>query len=96
MLLHTLNASPASPAFENCLALLARGDALLLLGDGVYAALPNTAPRERLESSGAQVYVLDADARAAGVVVEGGKIGLIDMPGFVALTERFERQMAWY
>ena len=34
MLLHTLNASPASSAFADCLRLLRNGDAVLLGGDG--------------------------------------------------------------
>ncbi|MBP6724956.1 MAG: hypothetical protein KA137_08950, partial [Halioglobus sp.] len=48
MTLHTLNASPASAVFADCLRLLAPGDALLLLGDGVYAALEGTAARSAL------------------------------------------------
>ena len=70
MVLHTLNASPASAAFADCLRLVAPGDALLLLGDSVYGAIAGTEPRLALNASGAQLYVLREDASAAGVPLE--------------------------
>jgi tRNA 2-thiouridine synthesizing protein B len=96
VILHTLNASPATSTFSDCLRVIATGDALLLMGDGVYAAIANTDPSTRLQASGAEIYVLGPDASAAGVnnLVEGAT--LVDMDGFVALTERFTRQQAWY
>ena len=39
MILHTLNASPAQQAFADCLRVVAPGDHILLLGNGVYAAM---------------------------------------------------------
>ena len=36
--LHTLSALPGTEACTDCLRMLAEGDALLLMGDGVYAA----------------------------------------------------------
>jgi tRNA 2-thiouridine synthesizing protein B len=86
MTLHTLNASPASAAFADCLRLVAPGDALLLLGDGVYAALAGTGPCRALDASGAELYVLAHICSAA----------VVDIDGFVALSERFARQLAWY
>jgi tRNA 2-thiouridine synthesizing protein B len=96
VILHTLNASPATSTFSDCLRVIATGDALLLMGDGVYAAIANTAPSALLQASGAEFYVLGPDATAAGVnnLVEGAT--LVDMDGFVPLTERFPRQQAWY
>ncbi|MCB1701404.1 MAG: sulfurtransferase complex subunit TusB [Halioglobus sp.] len=96
VILHTLNASPSSPACSDCLRLLASGDALLLLGDGVYAALAGSADRARLDASGAAVYVLDTDAAAAGVLSRVDGVTIIDIDGFVALTEQCSRQLAWY
>ena len=96
MTLHTLNATPASAAFTDCLRLIAPGDALLLLGDGVYAALAGTAARGALERCGAEVFVLGEDAAATGVLARLEGLEVIDMDGFVALTERFTRQLAWY
>ncbi len=94
MLLHTLAAAPSSAAFGSCLRVLKEHDALLLLGDGVYACRQVEASAQLL-ASGAQLYVLAPDAAAAGVAVVAG-VESVDMDGFVALTERFERQLAWY
>ncbi len=96
MILHTLSASPASPAFADCLLSLAAGDALLLLGDGVYAAIRGSAALARLEQSGASLYLLACDAAAAGILGEAAGVSTIDIEGFVELTECFSRQMAWY
>lgn len=96
MVLHTLNASPESPAFNNCLAAIAPGDALLLLGDGVYCALAATPACAAILGCGAELYLLEKDARAAGVIDTPGNVTVTDMTGFVALTERFPRQLAWY
>ena len=96
MILHTLNASPASAAFTDCLRLISPEDALLLLGDGVYSALAGTAPRASLDACGARVYLLREDACAAGVLERTGGVTVVDIDGFVELTERFSRQMAWY
>jgi tRNA 2-thiouridine synthesizing protein B len=96
MILHTLSAPPGSGAFRDCLSALAAEDAIILLGDGVYAALPDNPHLESLLRSGAQVHVLEFDARAAGVVVRDAGLAAIDMEGFVTLTERYPRQMAWF
>ena len=96
MTLHTLAASPTSAAFKNCLRLVAPGDAILLLGDGVYAALADSGPCALLAACGAEVFMLQADAAAAGVLALAGSVTSVDMDGFVALSERFPRQLAWY
>ena len=96
MILHTLNASPASPAFRDCIRVAANNDAILLLGDGVYAALPDTVACNALLAAGVEVYVLDSAAKAAGVTALPVDVQRVDMNGFVELTERFARQQAWY
>ena len=96
MTLHTLSTSPTATAFADCLRLIAPGDALLLLGDGVYAALAGTAPRTELDHCGARLYVLQEDAAAAGVLGRLDGLATVDMDGFVELSERFTRQLAWY
>jgi tRNA 2-thiouridine synthesizing protein B len=96
VILHTLNASPASAAFTDCLRLIAPADALLLLGDGVYAALAGTAPRAELDACGAALYALGDDAAAAGVLARLEGITVVDIDGFVELSEQFPRQLAWY
>jgi tRNA 2-thiouridine synthesizing protein B len=96
VILHTLNASPASASFADCLSLLAPGDALLLHGDGVYAALAGTSAAKSLLASCAALYILVDDARAAGVLDRAIPLTAVDINDFVALTERFPRQLAWY
>ena len=96
MVLHTLNASPNSAAFRDCLAAIAPGDALLLLGDGVYCVLGATPACEAILRCGAQLYALDKDARAAGIIATPDTVTITDMTGFVALTARYPRQLAWY
>lgn len=96
MILHTLNATPASAAFADCLATVAPGDAIVLLGDAVYAALAGTDACALLQDCAAQVYVLRADALAAGVIGHIATATVVDMNGFVELSEQFPRQQAWY
>jgi tRNA 2-thiouridine synthesizing protein B len=96
MILHTLNASPSSSAFDQCLRVVHSVDAVVLMGDGVYAALAGTKAWEDLQEKGAALYLLISDALAAGITkpAEGAKY--IDMDGLVVLTEKFPRQQAWY
>jgi tRNA 2-thiouridine synthesizing protein B len=96
MILHTLNASPSHAAFRDCLSTLQSGDALVLMGDGVYAALAGTAACEELRATGAHIHLLRNDAAAAGVVLTATEIDIIDMEDFVTLTERYPRQLSWY
>jgi tRNA 2-thiouridine synthesizing protein B len=96
MILHTLNASPTSAAFGDCLNVLQAGDAMILMGDGVYAAIPASTACTNLLDSGVELYLLTAHALAAGITESLESVTMIDMQGFVALTERFQRQQAWY
>lgn len=97
MLLHTVSRSPAHSALRDCLAVLGPGDAILLLGDGVYAAIAGSEAAALLAGSGATLFILGADAALAGVqerLLPGTTV--VDDDGFVALTERYARQLAWY
>lgn len=97
MILHTLNVGPDTAAFTECLRMTASGDALLLTGDGVYSTILGTAACKLLLESGAELYVLEPDARAAGIQKKiCDQVISVDYDGFVALSERFTRQLAWY
>ncbi|WP_116364175.1 sulfurtransferase complex subunit TusB [Parahaliea mediterranea] len=97
MILHTLSAAPDTPAFQHCLAQLQAADALLLMGNGVYAALVGAPAGQALGKACANLYVLDDDARTAGVAAQlGAGVTPVDFDGFVALSERYQRQIAWY
>lgn len=97
MVLHTLNVRPGASAFQDCLRIAAKDDAILLTGDGVYIALEHTSACTELLGVGAEVYALEADASAAGIVDRLSKrVRLADYDDFVTLSERFPRQLAWY
>lgn len=96
MILHTLSALPSSAAFDDCVRVVHSDDAIVLMGDGVYAALDETHPCTKLQATGAELYLLATDATAAGVTKIVSAASSISMDDFVALTERFPRQQAWY
>jgi tRNA 2-thiouridine synthesizing protein B len=96
VILHTLNASPSSAAFADCLRVLRAGDALVLMGDGIYAAIAGTQACSDLQATGAELFVLAADAAVAGISTTAQDVTPLDMPELVILTERFPRQQAWY
>ena len=96
MILHTLNAASNSESFRDCLRTAQAGDAILLLGDGVYCGISDSEGSLALQASPARVIALDADAAAAGLTHRLGEIPLVNMDAFVALTEYYPRQLAWY
>ena len=96
MILHTLNASPSSAAFHDCVKVAHTGDAVVLMGDGVYAALEGTSACIELQEKNVELFILGADALLAGVTEPAAGMHSIDMDGLVSLTEKFPRQQAWY
>lgn len=97
MILHTLTSAVGTQAFSQCVAQLRSDDTLLLMGNGVYAALAASPAAGQLQQCGAALYVLAEDARAAGVLNQlAANFETVDYPGFVELSERCPRQLAWY
>ncbi|MEH6593669.1 MAG: sulfurtransferase complex subunit TusB [Halioglobus sp.] len=97
MILHTLNTGTDTAAFRDCLNLATANDAILLMGDGVYTALDGTTASASLQATGAEIFILASDARAAGILSRVPTFAcLVDFEGFVSLTVRFDRQLAWY
>lgn len=96
MILHTVNKAPDNNCLSSCLRVAAKDDAILLIEDGVYAAVINTAkvPDELFRH---KVYALEADIKARGL---NGKIAaeaeLVDYQGFVTLVEKFDTVQSWY
>lgn len=98
--LHTVNKSPFEKnSLEQCLERAVDGGALLLIEDGVAAAVAKTAFSGRLveESKRLKLYVLEPDLAARGFadaeLVEG--FNKIDYAGFVELVTQHERVHAW-
>jgi tRNA 2-thiouridine synthesizing protein B len=100
MMLHTVNKSP----FENnnldaCLRFAASGSAVLLMEDGIYAALKGTAKSDQVAGAMAsrKLYVLGPDLAARGFgddqVIDG--IQVVDYAGFVDLATEYDKVQAW-
>src|SRR3989344_5133773 len=69
-MLHTVNKSPfQNRALENCLRVAQKGDVILLLEDGGYAASAGPARSSPIEKAVKQhtVYAIDADLKARGL-----------------------------
>ena len=99
MALHVLSASPADFAlFEQCCGTLRDGDVLLLIGEGVRAAWPDSRSARRLVElpPGIAVHVLADDAAARGLNEPAPGCVAIDYSGFVALACAHTRSVSWY
>ena len=98
--LHTVNKSPFERnSLASCLRVAASGNAVLLLEDGVYAAIKGTEGGQLLEGAQANlsVYALGPDLKARGIepdrLVAG--VELVGYDGFVDLAASHERVQAW-
>ena len=98
-MLHTVNKSPYERnTFDTCLAHVKKGGAILLIEDGVYAAMKGTAPAKKLEQlmKTIPVYVLQPDVEARGMqsrVLDGVK--MVDYGGFVDLAAEYPTVQSW-
>lgn len=98
--LYTVNKSPfETNSLASCLKFSSAGAAILLLEDGVYAALKGTAVESDVKAAMAdkKVYALVHDVKARGFaedrVIDG--IELVDYAGFVDLAETNDKVQAW-
>jgi len=99
-MLHTVNKSPFERnTLEACLKRAVPGAAILLIEDGVYAALAGTTLAEAVASAARrfEVSVLGPDLAARGLentaLVEG--VTVIDYGGFVDLAVEKGAVQAW-
>jgi tRNA 2-thiouridine synthesizing protein B len=101
MILHTLNKSPFThAALSDATALIAADDALLLMEDGVYALLPDSAASTALHAllqRGIKLYAIEADVRSRGIaksaIPAAKQIGYDE---FVTLTTQYTSVQSWY
>lgn len=95
-MLHTLLHSPSHSDLETLIAMTEAGDDLLLLQDGVLAALAGSRALMRLSASPATLWVLDEDVQARGLAGQiSTSVQSVDYNGFVTLTIRHPQQMVW-
>ncbi len=99
-MLHTVNKSPFERnTLSSCLRLARTGSAVLLIEDGVYAAVAGTAVSEQISERMAELsfYVLGPDVAARGLggapLVEGVRV--VDAAGFVDLVAEHDATQAW-
>ena len=95
-MLHTLHRSAWLTDFSSLLRLIEKDDELLLLQDGVTAAIEGSRFLESLQNAPITVYALKEDIDARGL---GGQISdsvvRVDYTDFVRLTVKHASQMAW-
>lgn len=95
-MLHTLMHSPAHCDLETLLLMAGAGDDLLLMQDGVLAALAGSRALMRLSECEATLWVLDEDVQARGLAGQiSSSVQSIDYNGFVTLTIRHQQQIVW-
>lgn len=97
--LNIVNKSPFEKhTLEQCLQRASDGDGILLIEDGVVAALRGTDYSDKLAASTAQQwYVLEPDLLARGL---GGsalieQCSRVDYTGFVKLVTEYDRVHSW-
>jgi len=96
-MLHTVNKSPFShSSLESCLRFVGEGDVILLLEDGVLAAVSDTSRSAMIEGAlkTIPVYAIEADVQARGLdkLVDG--VQMASYADFVKLLEDHKSQ-AW-
>ncbi len=99
-MLHTVNKSPfEKTSLDSCLRIAQAGSSILLLEDGVYAAMRGTAAEDKMTAAGNRhkIFVLGPDLKARGLaaenVIEG--IEMVDYSGFVDLTVCHDNVQSW-
>jgi tRNA 2-thiouridine synthesizing protein B len=95
-MLHLVNKSPYDASSLDTASSIMKGDdALLLIEDGVYAAVKNGKAAARLE--GLKVSVLGPDLAARGIgedkLIDG--VTVVDYAGFVDMVEANDKVQSW-
>jgi tRNA 2-thiouridine synthesizing protein B len=100
MILHTVNKSPfTQDTLRSCLRVISEEDSVVLIEDGVYAALEDTHVSELIRDALQKVaiYSLLPDLKARGIedrIIAG--VQLIDYDDFVGLTEKHSVVQSWF
>ena len=98
-MLHTVNKSPfEDTTLETCLKFASQGSAVLLIEDGVYAAVRDTAVSKQVQEAlkSVSIYALKPDLDARGMqdrIMEG--VHVVDYGGFVDLVVEHNTVQSW-
>ncbi|MEX0941613.1 MAG: sulfurtransferase complex subunit TusB [Pseudomonadales bacterium] len=95
MILHTVNKSPLrESSLGSCLQFMAQADAIVLLEDGVYAAIKNV--DFGLGAASGRVYALESDIKARGLDARlRDDIKVIGYEDFVTLCTEYDVVKSW-
>ncbi|MDX6039601.1 MULTISPECIES: sulfurtransferase complex subunit TusB [Scandinavium] len=95
-MLHTLSHSPWQHDISAQLRLVKAGDDLLLLSDGVIAALEGSRYLDILRAAPISLYALNEDIEARGLAgqISSGVVR-VSYNDFVRLTIKHTRQLTW-
>ena len=98
--LHTVNKSAYDRnTLEACVRLATKGNAILLIEDGVYSAMSGGSKSSVIENAKGDLnfYVLGPDVKARGLdearLIDGVKV--VDYKGFVELTVENDKVNSW-
>ncbi|MEY0161216.1 sulfurtransferase complex subunit TusB [Providencia rettgeri] len=87
-MLYTLATSPFKCDFSTMVGFITAEDVVLLMQDGVVAAVAQSPYLVTLQKTGAQLYALDVDINARGLQnTLSTAVSVITYQGFVKLTE---------
>ena len=90
--LHTLNkASLDHTASKDCFRALEKGDALVLIEDGVYLT-----QRNRIVKKSVAIFALQHDLHLRGLSPMQGRIQIIDDAAFVELCTQYDKIISWF
>ena len=99
-MLHLINKSPTDRnSLDSCLRLAKPGGAVLLIEDGVYAAMSKSASADAVSQrlQDLTFYVLGPDVSARGLddvpLIDG--INVVDYGGFVDLVVEHDTAQSW-
>lgn len=97
-MLHIVNRTPfAHSALADCLRICDAAAGIVLIEDGVYAALADGEWLDRMREKTQNLYALSADVAARGLADRiGAAVRVVDYAGFVALCCEYPRTHSWY
>ena len=99
-MLHMINKSPFDRnALDSCLSTAKKGGSILLIEDGIYAAMQGTKAQDKVASAmnDFPFYALGPDIKARGMredqIIEGIKV--VDYADFVDLVVEHDNLQSW-
>ena len=95
-MLHILTKGPDSDVARQLQQAIADDDAIVLIEEGVLAALNGRWEGWKLYKS--RIYLLAEDVAAWGLdeLIDSEIFATVDMQGFVGLTEQHTQTLTWY